>query len=293
MRRIGVVISLIIVLVLVSTTLAFGALELESSFPEDGGSDYQAVNFAVKLYFNEDVAVAENENSVHFYDANNKKIDFTIAFSEKEEGLALVAATGDLEQNMSYRVVVDDTFQSVSGELLDKDEFINFSTRDASKDMTVNMVLMGVMMAAVVVISTRSTKKSKDKNVKGSKDKSNDKKVNPYKVAKEKGKSVEEVVAKDQKAKEKSQQLSQKEKEKKEKEIAKILEEKGKRNKVESDPNHKKVKAPRPIKDGGSDYKSGTKARQEAAEKEALKKKTSGTTNPKQVKGKTKKKKKK
>ena len=82
MRRIGAVISLIIVLVLSCTTLAFGALELERSYPEDGGSDYQAMNFAVKLYFNQNVAVNENAESVHFYDADNKKIDFTVVFSE-------------------------------------------------------------------------------------------------------------------------------------------------------------------------------------------------------------------
>jgi hypothetical protein len=292
MRRIGAVISLIIVLVLSSTTLAFGALELESSFPEDGGTDYQAMNFAVKLYFNQDVSLEENAQSVHFYDADNKEVDFTIAFSQKEEGLALVAAKGDLQQNMEYRLVVDDTFQSVSGELLEKAVHLKFSTRDTSKDMTVNMVLMGVMMAAVVVLSTRTMKKSKDNDGKDNKDKRDEKKVNPYKVAKEKGKSVEEVVAKDQKAKEKSQQAAQKAKEQKEKDIAKILEGKGKVGVEVSDPNHKKVTAPRPIREAGSEYKSGTKARQEAAEKEAAKKRAAGTTNPKQGKGKTKSKKK-
>lgn len=290
MRRIGLVISLIIVLLVSCTTMAFGALELESSFPEDGGSDYQAMNFAVKLYFNQDVAIEENADSVHFYDSENNKVDFTIVFSEKEEGLALVAAQGDLEQNMGYRVVVDDTFQSVSGEFLEDDLSINFSTRDTSKDMTVNMVLMGLMMAAVVVISTRSTKKSKEKDVKG---KGDDKKVNPYKVAKEKGKSVEEVVAKDQRAKEKAAIAAQKDKEQKEKDIAKILEKKGHADSSLEDPNHKKVKSRRPINAAGSDYKSGTKARQEAAEKEAAKRKTAGTTNPKQGKGKSKSKKKK
>lgn len=291
MRRIGAVISLIIVLVLSCTTLAFGALELERSYPEDGGSDYQAMNFAVKLYFNQNVAVKENAESVHFYDADNKKVDFTVVFSEKEEGLALVAANGDLQQNMEYRLVVDDTFQSLSGEFLEDDIHIKFSTRDSSKDMTVNMVLMGVMMAAVVVLSTRTMKKSKDGDGKDGKDKKDDKKVNPYKVAKEKGKSVEEIVAKDQRAKEKSQQAAQKAKEQKDKDIAKILEEKGMTREEALDPNHKKVKAPRPIKEGGSDYKSGTKAKEEAKKKEAAKKRAATTTNPKQGKGKTKKKK--
>lgn len=292
MRRIGAVISLIIVLVLSCTTLAFGSLELERSFPEDGGSDYQAVNFAVKLYFNEDIALEENAKSVHFYDGDNKEVPFTIVFSEKEEGLALVAAKGDLQQDMQYRLVVDDSFQGISGEVLEEDVFIKFSTRDTSKDMTVNMVLMGVMMAAVVVLSTRSMKKTKDGDGKDGKGKSDDKKVNPYKVAKEKGKSVEEIVAKDQKAKERAQHAAQKAKEQKEKDIAKILEAKGMAPGEEYDPNRKRVKAPRPIKEAGSDYKSGTKAKEEAKKKEAAKKRAAGTTNPKKGKGKSKSKKK-
>ena len=294
MRRIGAVISLIVVLIMSSTTLAFGALELENSFPEDGGSGYQAMNFAVKLYFNQDVAVKENRDAIHFYDADNKKVDFTIAFSEKEEGLALIAAKGDLQQDMKYRVVVDDTFQSASGEFLEKSLQIKFATRDTSKDMTLNMVLMGIMMVAVVILSTKTMKKPKDGEGKDGKDKkAANKKVNPYKVAKEKGKSVEQVVAKDQKSKEKAQQALKKAKDQKEKDIAEILEAKGKHAKVKYNPNHKKVTAPRPIKDGGSEYISGTKAKKAAAEKEAAKKRASGTTNPKQGKGKTSTKKKK
>lgn len=83
--------------------------------------------------------------------------------------------------------------------------------------MTVNMVLMGVMMAAVVVLSTRTMKKSKDNDGKDSKDKRDEKKVNPYKVAKEKGKSVEEVVAKDQKLRKNLSRLLKKQKSKRKK----------------------------------------------------------------------------
>lgn len=288
MRRIGVLLSLVFVMVFMTTSLAFAALELESSYPEDGGTDYQSMNFAVKLYFNEDVRAEGNSDAVHMYDSSNNKVDCRLVYSNKEEGLALVVVNGDLKQNTEYKLVVDDTFQSASGELLGVPKEISFKTRDASKDATVNMVMMGGMMLAVIVLTTRTMKKDKDKD-KAAKDKKEDNKVNPYKVAKEKGKSVEEVVAKDQKAKDKAAIAAAKEKALREKEIAKILKEESKGVKyIRSD--WKRVKAPRPISAGGSTYKSGTKAKAEAEAKLAAAKKAAGTTNPKKGKSKAKKK---
>jgi hypothetical protein len=64
------------------------------------------------------------------------------------------------------------------------------------------------------------------------------------------------------------------------------LEEKAAKEKAYESGNRKRVKRPRPVRDAGSTYKSGTKDRAEAeARKEEQRKKT-GTTNPK--KGKTK-----
>ncbi len=286
MRRIGVLLSLVFVMVFMTTSLAFATLELESSYPEDGGTDYQSMNFAVKLYFNEDVRAEGNSDAVHMYDSDKNKVDCRLVYSNKEEGLALVVVNGDLKQNAEYKLVVDDTFQSASGELLGVPKEISFKTRDASKDATINMVMMGGMMLAVIVLTTRTMKKDKEKAVK---EKKEDNKVNPYKVAKEKGTSVEEVVAKDQKAKDKAAIAAAKEKALKEKEIAKILKEESKGVKyIRSD--WKKVKVPRPISAGGSTYKSGTKAKAEAEAKLAAAKKAAGTTNPKKGKSKAKKK---
>ncbi|HPD90284.1 MAG TPA: Ig-like domain-containing protein [Bacillota bacterium] len=283
MKRIGILVLLILMVLMATTSMAFGALVLDHSFPEDGGSDYQAINFAVKLYFNQDVSVEGNMDAITFTDSENNKVDFTIAYSQKEVGLALVAAQGDLKENTEYQLVVDETFQSASGELLEEPIRLHFSTRDTSKDMTVNMVLMGVMMVAVLFLSTKAMKSKEEKGAKGKKEED---KVNPYKVAKEKGKSVEEVVAKDRKAKEKAAMAEAKAKAQKEKEMARILEEKAAKEKAYESGNRKRVKGPRPVRAGGSTYKSGTKARAEAeARKEEQRKKT-GTTNPK--KGKTK-----
>lgn len=284
MRKIGVLLSLISIMILMTTSLSFGALELESSYPEDGGEDYQSMNFAVKLYFNQDVKAEENLDAVHMYDSKNRIVSSRLVYSNKETGLALVVVDGDLKENSEYKLIVDDTFQSASGELLGVDKEINFKTRDMSKDATVNMVLMGGMMVAVIVLTTRTMKKDKNKP---EKDKKEENKVNPYKVAKEKGKSVEEIVAQDLKAKEKAALAAAKEKALKEKEIAKILGEERKGVKtIKSD--WKKVKAPRPVSAGGSTYKSGTKKKAEAEAKSMAEKKAAGTTNPKKGKSKAK-----
>lgn len=284
MKKIGVLLSLISILVLMTTSLSFGALELESSYPEDGGEDYQSMNFAVKLYFNEDIKAETNSDAVHMYDNKNQKVNSRLVYSNKEPGLALVVVEGDLKQNTEYKLVIDDTFESASGELLGVDKEINFKTRDMSKDATVNMAMMGGMMVAVIVLTTRTMKKDKNKP---EKEKKEENKVNPYKVAKEKGKSVKEIVEQDQKAKEKAALAAAKEQAFKEKEIAKILAEERKGTKtVKSD--WKKVKAPRPVSAGGSGYKSGTKKKAEAEAKAIAEKKAAGTTNPKKGKSKAK-----
>lgn len=278
MKRILILISMLMVLLMATTQMAFGTLVLEKSSPKDGGDNYQAVNFAVKLYFNQDVNLEKNKNAIHFYDEENKAVDFTLAFSTKETGLALVAVNGDLLQNAKYRVVVDETFESVTGELLKAPITIHFATRDTSKDMTVNMVLMGGMMAVVMVLSTRSLKK---KDEEGKKTKKTDDKVNPYKVAKEKGKSVEEVVAKDAKAKERARVQKEKQEAEKEKAKAEILKSKGRGSVDLVDPNKKKVRERKPITLAGSTYKSGKKAIFEAELKKEEARRKAGTTNPK------------
>jgi methionine-rich copper-binding protein CopC len=288
MKRRGFLVILIAVLLMSTTSMAFGALVLEESFPEDGGTDYQAINFAVKLYFNQDVNVEDNVKAIRFTDSENNKVDFTIAYSPKEEGLALVAVQGDLKENTQYQLVVDESFQSVSGEFLEEPIRLHFSTRDTSKDMTVNMVLMGAMMVAVLFLSTKAMK---NKDEKGKKPKKEEDKVNPYKVAKEKGKSVEEVVAKDKKAKERAAVAEAKARAQKEKEIARILEERAAKEKFYEDGNRKRVKQPRPIREAGSEYKSGTKARAEKEARAEEQRKKSGTTNPKKGTSKAKKKK--
>jgi hypothetical protein len=125
--------------------------------------------------------------------------------------------------------------------------------------MTVSMVMMGVMVVGMVYFTSRTAKKEAEK-AKVEKEEA----VNPYKLAKETGKSVEEIVALEQKKKEKKAQKDAKKQRQKEE------------NKVEISKDNKRVSKRRPISEGGSEYKTGRAAiaaRKAAAEKARQEKK--------------------
>lgn len=289
MKKLGIIVSLTLLIVLLSTSLAFaGTLELVDTYPRDGDGGFQIENTGVKLYFNKDVVNKDNEGindgAIKITNAKGKKMDTKIFYSTKEEGLVLVLVEGMLDTNSEYTLKVSDSFLAADGDTLSKPIEVTFKTRDTSKDMTVNMILMVVMFAGVLIFSSRNMKKQMAKE---QEEKAKEAKVNPYKVAKETGKSVKEVVETDQKEKEKKARQESKKKSK---------ESKTQSNKIDVEerksPNHYKVAGPKPISLAGSTYKTGRKAQaEEAAAKRAVEKKA-GTTRPKNQSGKAKNKKK-
>lgn len=289
MKKLGIIVSLTLLIVLLSTSLAFaGTLELVDTYPRDGDGGFQIENTGVKLYFNKDVVNKDNEGindgAIKITNAKGKKMDTKIFYSTKEEGLVLVLVEGMLDTNSEYTLKVSDSFLAADGDTLSKPIEVTFKTRDTSKDMTVNMILMVVMFAGVLIFSSRNMKKQMAKE---QEEKAKEAKVNPYKVAKETGKSVKEVVETDQKEKEKKARQESKKKSK---------ESKTQSNKIDVEerksPNHYKVAGPKPISLAGSTYKTGRKAQaEEAAAKRAAEKKA-GTTRPKNQSGKAKNKKK-
>lgn len=285
MKKLGKILSLTLLIVLLSVSFAFaGTLELVDSYPRDGNGGFQIENTGVKLYFNKDVQNDNNEAinaaSISIVDENGKKMDTHNFYSSKEEGLVLVLVEGLLETDTEYTLSVDEGFVSADGDGLAAPIEITFKTRDTSKDMMVNMILMGIMFAGVMVFSSRNMKKQMAKEAE---EKDKDSKVNPYKVSKETGKSVQEVVEKTQKEKEKKEKQESKKKSKVDKNKPEIKEDDKKSI------NHYKVAGPKPISLSGSTYKTGRKEKAEAKREEAKK---TGTTRPKNQSGKTKNKKK-
>lgn len=289
MKRLGAIISLTLLLVMLSTSFVFAStLELVNSYPKDGDGGFQIENTGVKLYFNEDVLnkdnAAVNDKAIQITNAKGKKMPIKTYYSTKEKGLVLVLIEGIIDTNSKYTLKVSDHFIAANGDPLSKPITITFKTRDTSKDMTVNMIMMAVMFVGVLFLSSRNMKKQMAKE---QEEKAREAKVNPYKVAKETGKSVQEVVEKDSKEKEKRA----KQEAKKNLNHSKAINE-NQNDSKDKGPNHYKVPAPKPISLAGSSYKTGRKAKAEAAAVKEAAAKKAGTTRPKNQSGKAKNKKK-
>jgi len=290
MKRLGAIISLTLLIVMLTTSFAFAStLDLVKSYPENGDGGFQIVNTGVKLYFNEPILNKKNEEvnneAIKILNSKGKEMSIKTYYSTKETGLVLVLMEGTLETNTEYTIKVSEDFISAKGDPLSKPIKLTFKTRDTSKDTTVNMVMMGMMLVGVLFISSRNMKKQAAKK---QEEYAKEQKVNPYKVSKETGKSVQEVVQKNAKDKEKKARQDAKDKPNNRKSGS--GEEKSQA--IDKGPNYYKVKSAKPISLAGSSYKTGRKAKaEEAAAKEAAAKKA-GTTRPKNQSGKAKNKKK-
>lgn len=290
MKRLGAIISLTLLIVMLSTSFAFAStLELVTSYPENGDGGFQIENTGVKLYFNEDVLNKDNEavnnKAITILNSKGKKMPTKTFYSAKEEGLVLVLIEGILETDSKYTLKVTEKFLAANGDPLEKPITITFKTRDTSKDMTVNMIMMGIMFVGVLIFSSRNMKKQMAKE---QEERAKEAKVNPYKVAKETGKSVQEVVEKDLKEKEKKAKGDAK----KHTGSSKTVSSSKQTETEDKGPNHYKVPAPKPISLAGSTYKTGKKAKAEAAAETEAAAKKAGTTRPKNQSGKAKNKKK-
>jgi len=287
MRR-CIIATISILIVLLQATFCFaGNLEIVNSYPHDGGTGFQPVNLAVKLYFNQDVLNSANQEAnkdcFKITGPDNKSQPITVLYVPKEEGLVEVVLKNTLEEDTEYKLTISGEFMASSGDTLGSDQTITFRTRSTKNDMKINMVMMGVMFVGIMFFSSRQMKHQMKKDAE---EKEKEEKVNPYKVSKETGKSVQEIVKKTEKQKQKKALEEAKRKENLEKE------EQNPSHEDERDNGNKKVKGPRPILAGGSVYLSGRKAKAEKEAKKLAEARAAGTTRPKNQKGKSKNKKK-
>ena len=280
MKRTGAILCLALVMMLMSATLCFGAdgvLKINEQYPQDGATGTAIDNAGIKIWFDQDVNPANdevrksNEEAVKLVDGEGKEMPIRVVYNPDEEGvmMVLVNSKKPLDGDVEYTMTIDETFQATSGDTLAGGDKVTFKTLNQKRTMTVNMVLMFVMMAGMMIFATKSTQhdQKKEKEAKGKHDT-----VNPYKEAKRTGKSVEEIVAKDQKAKEKEAAA-------KAKRDAKHAQRKEEERRAEL--NIHKVAGPRPISAAGGKYKVPQKETKKAQNNK-------GTTRPKNQSGKQK-----
>lgn len=291
MKRAGIILSLTIMMILTSFSFCFASgLELLDSYPKDGSNDARPENFLVKLYFNEvmssDKVQAENENAFQFTDSKGKKLPVKVLYDSKKPKEIWVLVEKTLESNSEYKLRVSGDLTDANGSTLGKDVIVDLKTRNVNTDNNVNMALMGVMMVGMIFYTSISAKRQVKKHEEEEALKT-DAKVNPYKVAKETGKSVEDVVAKTAKEKEKARVKAEKKGGRK----VQRPEDEDDSEDEDTDKDTRRVTGPRPIAAAGSAYKTGRKAKAEKEREKEAARAAAGTTRPKNATGKSKNKK--
>ena len=303
MRKLGITAAILTLSFLFQTAICFaGTLEIVDSYPRNGGKGYQPVNCAVKLYFNREITSEDlitNSERVTFKDAENNVIPVRMFLNPKDKTMVLAVVENDLQSNMEYTLTVSGEFALSNKDTLENDHVIKFKTRDVGSDTNAMMGLMIVMMVGMVIFTTRQAKKQAQK------DAAEKERINPYKMAKETGKPVEEIIKKTEKERQRRAQEKARRKAPPKKKARKADGDEDEFDDVDydrldyelyRDDTVIRVKGPRPISAAGSKYRSGKKAK---AEKAAAKKakaaaavKHTGTTRPKNQSGKAKNKKK-
>ncbi|MEG0292471.1 MAG: hypothetical protein RR495_06955 [Anaerovoracaceae bacterium] len=265
MKRISAILCLTVLLVMsmvqVGSAASFGVVKTS---PNDGMEGMPLENLGVKVFFNQEVYNKNNEKAnaeaCIIVDDKGKEIPTITIFNPKDKKVALVLADASskklkIKPITKYTLKIDPKFKSASGEALGKDIKTSFTTINPSTSMKYSMGMMGIMVVAMIFASTKAAKKQMQQN---DPKKAHEEKFNPYKVAKETGKPVEQIVAEEQKRKAKEAAKKKRHQEE---------------NKNELSSDNFRVKGPRPISEAGSTYITGRKAEAEriAAEKRAAK----------------------
>ncbi len=285
MKRTGVIVCLIIMAVSMLAPACFAAntdnaasgtsnFKIESSTPDDGAKGVSVENLSVKIYF--DTAMLPKSDSVRksnlkqfsLTDSKGKKLPIKVYYSHKEEGLMMVVSDNvdndvEIKGNTNYKLTIGSGLQATDGTKFGKTETISFKTLDKSKSSTVYMIMMAVMIVGMIFFTSRSAKKEAEKQKHETKKSET---VNPYKEAKKTGKSVEEIVRKDEARKAKEAEKREKQRRADEKLEEELLE------KEAAASSNSRVSKPRPISAAGSTYKVKVKKTQYS---------NKGTTHPK------------
>ena len=193
-----------IAVILISAVSAFaGDVEITGISPKDGSTGNQPTNVAVKLKFSEDMNGGEEADAVNKgkitisgpdADGNIQTIDFTIVHSDKYPKEIWLVLTSNLVQNTEYTINVDSGIISAAGNRTTESKTTTFKTRNTSTDSVISMIMMVAMFGFMIFMTQRENKKQMAET---------DayyalaaaKKLNPYKVAKQKGISIEAAQA--------------------------------------------------------------------------------------------------
>lgn len=270
MKRTGAIIATVALLITMAASTCFAAegLTIEETYPKDGSKGASIENLGVKIQFSEDLSediVGEaNKDCFQLLGPDGKELPTRILYNDKEVGVVLVLLdnTGedktDVTGKTDYTLWISGDVVDDKGNTLGEDTEITFTTLNQQTNTLISVLMMVVMFGGMMVISTRAAKKAAaDKTGK------QDDRVNPYKEAKRTGKSVEEIVEKDQKRKARQAEKAAKETEDDEEEYD-----------DEDEENKYRVAVKRSALAAGSVYAAKRKKEKEQARAKAAKNKS-------------------
>lgn len=308
MKRIGILICLMIMTLTLAAPACFAAgssdsasdsagFTIESSTPANDDTGVAVENLSVKIYFSKEVLPENksirtaNNKEFKLTDAKGKEIPIRVYYSHKEKNDGLLMVVSDIvdtdiqiQGNTKYTLTIGEDFQATDGTKLGKEETISFKTLNQERSTMVYTIMMIVMIVGMIFFTFRSTKKAMEKDTE---QKNKKETVNPYKEARRTGKSVEEIVEKDNKRKARQAEALEKQKAKEAELEAELEAMEAKRREKERAASAKKVSAPRPISAAGSQYKVKVVKTQEPQQEQKQQNKK-GSTNPKNQTGKQK-----
>ena len=199
MKRITAIVMAAMLMTILSVSTVFAAasdgfqLKKGSCSPTDG-SKIDKTNVMVKLYFTDDVSAdatqKTNKDMFKFTDSDGNKVDFDIYYNSKDPKNVNLLAKNDLEQETEYTVTVSGDLTDDNGDILGADEVMKFTTRKPASSGTYMLLMLAMMVVMVVMTVRDQTKNSTADEVKA---KAQSMQTNPYRLAKEKGISVEEA----------------------------------------------------------------------------------------------------
>jgi hypothetical protein len=191
------------------------SLDRDKCMPEDGDKNVPTDNVGFRLFFNQDFnedeieAANSNDGKTNKYfivtSSGDKKAEIrTIAYvNPKENNYVIVTATKfeknkkgkvvqvPLKPKTKYTLTIKADLMAANGSTLSEDETLTFTTIDTAASTKGYMILMVIMIVGMIGMSRIQKMRKK----KLEEERTGMKAVNVYKLAKEKGISVQEAQA--------------------------------------------------------------------------------------------------
>ena len=142
-----------------------------------------------------------NKDCFSITDPKGKKIPIKVYYNNPKDkkqimvlaDTAKINTTKDILDNTKYTLTISGNCRIKQGIPWEEDPKVSFTTLNQGQSTKIYMIMMVVMMGGMFIFSSRQMKKQATKQQEEGKIK--EEPFNPYKEAKETGKSVDEVIA--------------------------------------------------------------------------------------------------